>query len=104
MAEYQKIRACGPDLRRAFHNHLLSLADDLHAAGLISDDNLAEIKNLNQPEPNRASRLLEFIRNKVKLSATHYYTFLEVLKGDEQYSDILSIRKTIIHVIVPRTV
>lgn len=100
MAEHQKIVVCGPDLRRAFQNNLLSLADDLHAVELISDDNLAEIKNLNQTEPYRAGRLLEFIRNKVKLSATHYYTFRDVLKGDEQYSDILSIRETTLILII----
>ena len=93
MAEYQKILKCGPALRLAFQNHLLPLAEDLVAVGLISVDNQSEITNVNQPEPNRAGRLLEFIRNKVRLSATYYYTFLEVLKKDE-YKHILKIRET----------
>ena len=92
-SEYQKMITCGPELRSAFQNHLLPLAEDLVAKRLISVDNQSEINNVNQPEPHRAARLLEFVRNKVKLSATYYHTFLEVLKKDE-YKDILKIRET----------
>ena len=97
MGEYQKILERGPDLRVAFQDHLVSLAEDLLAAGLLADDNVAVVLNENQPVPHRASKLLEFIRNRVKLYSKNYYTFVGVLKKTQrsrQYKGILQIRES----------
>ena len=92
MAEYQKILKLGPQLRLSFQDHLDVLADDLLAAGLISSDNGAEVRNPHLTAGLRASRLLELIRNRVRLSGKNYDVFVKALKTNpELYSGILEI-------------
>ena len=91
-SEYRRI--LNPELGAAFQRYKLSLAKDLLAVGLISKDDEAEIKELD--ESLGAAKLLELIRNKVKLDPTSYYTFMEVLKSDQQYKEILETSKMII--------
>ena len=92
-AEYQKIVKCGPQLRNAFKDHLGALSVDLLAVNLISDDHVSEVTNSSQSPPERASRLLELIRNKVKLNRDNYYIFVDALTKDPQYEHVLKIRK-----------
>ena len=92
-AEYEKIRKNGPQLLDAFKDHLGALSVNLLAVNLISDDHVSEVTNPAQSRPERASRLLELIRNKVKLSRANYYIFLGALMKDPQYEHILKIRK-----------
>ena len=92
----EKIVLCGPKLRVAFQNHLVSLPELLLAEHLITDNNASEIRAtyMYQPEPFRASRLLEFIRNKVKVDSDNYNVFVKALQKDVQYRDILIIRES----------
>ena len=94
MAEYQKILQNGPQLRVAFQDHLVSLSDLFMSVGLISSDNASEVTNRAISTPHRASKMLEFVRNKVKLNKENYRVFVKALQQDVgQYGDILKIRE-----------
>ena len=91
---YDRIVRCGPKLRIAFQDKLLSLTENLRAASLITDDNVVEVNSVNQLRTERAARLLELIRNKVRLDPDNYNKFVKVLQQDpQQYKDILTIRE-----------
>ena len=101
MEKYQILVKLGPQLRVAFQDHLDALSETLFAAGLISEDNAAEVKNLNQPAPWRASRMLDLVRNRVKLNGENYYRFVGALrKAPNQYNDILQTRECIANALV----
>ena len=91
--KYQKIVRYGPQLRDTLKDHLCALSVDLLAVNLISDDHVSEVTNSSQSRPERASRLLELIRNKVKFNRDDYYIFVDALAKDPQYRHILKIRK-----------
>ena len=87
-------RIFNPRLGAALQSYTLSLAKDVLAVGLISKDDEAEIKELD--ESLGAAKLLELIRNKVKLDPASYYTFMEVLKSNQQYKEILETSEMVI--------
>ena len=94
--EYNKLVQLCPKLRVAFQDHLIILSEDLQAAGMISDDGKTEVLNQSVPLPNRASKLVDLITNRVKLMRENYRTFVELLrrrKRDGGYKAILVIRK-----------
>ena len=94
MAEYQKILQSGPQLRVAFQDHLVGLSDLFMSVGLITSDNASEVTNQAISTPHRASKMLEFVRNKVKLNRENYRVFVKALQQDVgQYGDILKIRE-----------
>ena len=94
-SEYQRIVQLGPELRVAIQDHLDGLSVLLLSAGLISDDNAAELTNKAHTSAHRAVKALEFIRNRVKLSSENYYTFVKALKDDKENwsKEILKIRE-----------
>lgn len=92
--EYQKMKECSPDLKVAIQDHLDDLVDVLLAKDLISEDNAGEIRNSKTPHFQRAGRLLDIIRNRVKTNFESYYVFINVLKKrTTNYGHILEIRK-----------
>lgn len=94
MAEYQKLVKNGPALRVAIQDHIDDLAEALLAEGLISDDNASEVRNGHLPAPSRASRLLEILRNRVRIDSRSYYVFVKALKNSAtNYGHVLTIRK-----------
>ena len=92
-AEYQKIIECGPQLLDAFKDHLDALSVALLAVYLISDEHASEVTSSSSTSGKRACRLLELIRNKVKLKRVNYDIFVHALNKDLQYKHILKIRK-----------
>ena len=92
--EYNKILRCGPQLSKAFQSHLPALPSALLKKHLITGNNVAEVNNIHVGLPDRAAKLLGFIRNKVSLNKHCYYEFVDALKEDEddQFNDILQIR------------
>ena len=92
-AEYQKIIERGPQLLVALKDHLDALSVALLAVHLISDNHAAEVTIPSRTCEQRACRLLELVRNKVKLNRANYDVFVCALKKDPQYEHILKIRK-----------
>ena len=94
MSEYRKFLELGPQLRVAFQDHLGALSELLLAKGMISEDNRAEVTNAAHTAPERASTLLQLVRNRVKLDSSNYYIFVDALKSDlTTYRGILQIRE-----------
>lgn len=92
--EYEKLISSSPSLRIAFQDQLTSLSEDLHADGIISDDNKTEVLNQSAPLPNRASKLVDLVTNRVKLMKEDYGTFVTLLRRKQRtYKPILVIRK-----------
>ena len=94
---YKKILDHGPKLRLAFQDCLGELAEIFLSIGLITSDNVAEINLATLPLPQRAARMLELLRNKVKLTPeddSNYKRFVKALqKHSPTYDGILKIRK-----------
>ena len=94
---YKKILDHGPKLRLAFQDCLGELAEILLSIGLISSDNVTEINLATVPSPQRATRMLELLRNKVKLTPeddSNYKRFVKALQEHSPtYDEILKIRK-----------
>ena len=92
--ESDKIRHCSSRLSKAFQSHLPALPSALFEKHLITGNNVAEVNNIHVDLPNRAAKLLGFIRNKVSLNKDCYHVFVDALKEDEedQFNDILLIR------------
>ena len=78
--EYRTIIQLTPELTTAFRNDLVNLSDELLAAGLISDDNAANLKNPHNGANHRASLLVGWIRNRIQLDENNYLIFIDVLK------------------------
>ena len=94
MAEYQELVKCGPKLSVAIRDRLNELAELCLAEGLISDDNASEVRNVYNSAPERASKLLEILRNRVRIDSNSYNVFVNALKkSDSDYGHILRIRK-----------
>ena len=93
-AEYEKLVSCSHSLRIAFQDQLTSLSEDLHADGMISNDNKTEVLNQSTPLPNRASKLVDLVTNRVKLMKEDYRAFVALLRRNQRaYKPILVIRK-----------
>ena len=93
-AEYEKMVNSSHSLRIAFQDQLTSLSEDLHSGGMISNDNKTEVLNQSTPLPNRASRLVDLVMNRVKLTKGDYRTFVALLRRNHRaYKPILVIRK-----------
>ena len=90
--EYQRLRLHGPHLRDALQDHLLDLSSRLLAVSFISEDNYSELTNEQHTPLKRASRLVELIRNRVKVATRNYYIFLDILLKDELlYKDTIEL-------------
>ena len=94
--KHQKIVTLGPQLRAAFQDHLPALSLLFSSVGLIGDDNIAAVTNESISAPDRAAKLLGFIRTKVKLGDDNYDAFVEVLQSDQSAhcKQILKIRES----------
>ena len=92
--EYEKLINSSHHLRIAFQDQLISLSEDLQAAEMISNDNKTEVLNSSTPLPNRASKLLDLVTNRVKVMKEDYRTFVALLRRNQRtYKSILVIRK-----------
>ena len=92
--EYEKLISSSHKLRIAFQDQLTSLSEDLCADGMISNDNKTEVLNQSTPLPNRASKLVDLVTNRVKVMREDYRTFVTLLKRNQRtYKPILVIRK-----------
>lgn len=90
--EYLTLVQCGPELNDAFRGDLNALSTELHAAGLISSDNADGARNPVVPAAHRASELVGFVRNRVKLDTSNYSIFIQVLmKRESDHKAILKI-------------
>lgn len=90
--EYRTIIQCTPELTTALKNDLVSLSGELLAAGLISDDNSAAIRNPFVDASQRASQLVGFIRNRISLDTANYHSFIRILKQrEDDHKEILQI-------------
>lgn len=90
--EYLTILHCTPLLVTAVKDDVVVLSGELLAEGLITSVNDNALRNLMVDEAQRASKLVEFVRDKVLLNSKHYYSFIDVLnKKRSYYADILLI-------------
>jgi hypothetical protein len=90
--EYRTMMCCTCALETAVRTHLFLLGRSLLSEKLISDDNYSELTNMHNPEFQRAARLIEILRLKVKLRRQNFHSFLSVLDNDrDTYEDILKI-------------
>ena len=92
--EYEKLISSSHKLRIAFQNQLVNLSEDLCEDALISNDNKAEVLNQEIALPNRASKLVDMVMNRVKVMREDYRTFIALLRRRQRtYKHILEIRK-----------
>lgn len=92
--EYERLISSSHSLRIAFQDQLISLSEDLHADGMISNDNKTEVLNPSTSLPNRASKLVDLVTNRVKFMKEDYQTFVALLRRNQRaYKPILVIRK-----------
>ena len=90
--EYRTIVECTPDLTIALKDDLTRLSGELFAAGLIADDNAADLRRQDRGKADRAAQLAEFVRNKVSLDTGNYCSFIQVLeKRKNDHNEILRI-------------
>ena len=90
--EYRTIIQCTPELTAAVKDDLTSLSGELLAAGLIAEDNAANLRNQFIGKAERAARLVEYVRNRVSLDPGNYHSFIQVLeKRKDDHKNILRI-------------
>ena len=93
-AEFERLVRTAPRIRIAFQDRLILLSEDLHADGMITDDNKSEVLNQSRPKPERAARLLDLVLNRVKVVKGSYQTFVKLLRRNRDYKAILQISKS----------
>ena len=90
--EYCTIVQCTSDLLTAIKPTICTLSADLLGVGLITPDNYCLVTNVALDVADRASQLLNYIRNKVSLDARNFDIFLQVLsRRSSDYREIISI-------------
>lgn len=90
--EYLTILHCTPLLVTAVKDNIAVLSDKLLAEGLITPVNYGALRNTVIDETVRASKLVEFVRNKISLNSKNYYSFINTLEKEKaNYRDILLI-------------
>ena len=90
--EYLTILYCTSLLVTAVEDNILVLSSELLAEGLITPVNYGTLRNLVVDKTERATKLVEFIRNKILLNSKNYYSFIKILEKErENYRDILFI-------------
>ena len=90
--ECRTIIQCTSELTTALKSDIISLSRELIAAGLISDDNAAALRNQFIGEAHRAAQLVGLVRNRVSLDTANYHSFIRVLKQrQDDHKDILRI-------------
>ena len=77
--EYRTMLKCTSVSETAVKDHLTVIAGELLAASIISPENASALRNPAIDTEVRAARLIELVTNKVKLSTSVYYIFVEVL-------------------------
>ena len=76
----------------AVKDNIAVLSDKLLAEGLITPVNYGALRNTMIDETVRASKLVEFVRNKISLNSKNYYSFINILEKEKaNYRDILLI-------------
>ena len=91
--EYEKLITNGDKLSDAFKEELRHLSEILVNKGIISTDNKEEILLKGQIKAVGAARLLELLRNKVKVDPDNYHVFVAGLKEHgKKFKSILKIR------------
>ena len=93
--EYEKLRINGVKLCEAFKEQLSDLSEILVGKGVITADNKEEILHMGEgKKADGATRLLELLRNKVKVDPENYHKFvagLDLKESEEDYTSILKI-------------
>lgn len=88
--EYKAIIQCSPDLTTAVKDDLTLLSEELLAAGLIAENNVAGLQNQFIGRDERAVQLVGYVRNRVSLNTDNYHSFVGVLeKRKDIHKDIL---------------
>ena len=90
--EYLTILHCTSLLVTAVEDNIVVLSSKMLAEGLINPVNYGALRNLVIDKTERATKLVEFVRNKIFLNSKNYYSFIKILeKEKENYRDILLI-------------
>ena len=90
--EYLTILHCTSLLVTAVEDNIVVLSGEMLAEGLINPVNYGALRNLVIDKTERATKLVEFVRNKIFLNSKNYYSFIKILeKEKENYRDILLI-------------
>lgn len=92
--EHRTIVQCTPHLTKALkiHLELVTLSGELHAAGLIAEDNATALASHFINPAERAAQLVGLVRNKISLNIENYHSFIKVLKQrQDAHKDILKI-------------
>lgn len=97
--KHQTMIKCTVALRNAVSNNLVNLSGYLLKYGFISEDNEREVTNEFVSKADRAAKLVNIIRSKVKESHENYDKFVETLKeaDSEYYKGILKMLDETLH-------
>ena len=87
--EYQTIVECTSRLNTAVRDQLIDLSAQLLQRNLITASQEGEMRNTMHSPESRAAKLLEFVRNKVKLNPRCYDAFIEALGHDQATNQII---------------
>ena len=83
-AEYKTIIKCTAKLRTAVKSNITALSGHLLSYELVSPDNESELRNPQQPELDRAAKLVDLVQCKVQLNPANFYKFIRVLEEEKQ--------------------
>ena len=82
--EYKTIIKCTAKLTTAVKNNITALSGHLLSNELITSDNDTDLRNTVLSELDRAAKLVELVRCKVRLSPDNFHKFIKILEEEKQ--------------------
>ena len=90
MAEHRAMILCTSDLTALLQHNLVPVASQLLSLGLITDEVVSWLLTAQGvSNVNKAQRLLSCVADRVKVSPKGFQTFVDVLKEDSFFDDVV---------------
>lgn len=78
--EYITLKKYLPQLQAAVKADLATITTKLRSKGIVSDKNVARLKDKSKSSEERAANLVVMVMNMVKLNPEHYNVFVDILQ------------------------
>ena len=89
--QYRAVTACYDQLVTAIQHSVSSVTSGCVTKGLISEDVEDVVTSGTMSKGEQARRIMQCVRDAIKLNPSRYDDFIEILKNDHSLADVLEI-------------
>ena len=87
--EHKSLVQCASGLTDLLQHNILSVSAKLLEKGLVTKDVHDSVLTESVSSHNKAAKLVSCVTDRVKGSARRFHDFIDVLKGDSYFDDIV---------------